>query len=127
MRKELEMVLEDGSKKLLPFEANGATAILYRMTFHEDLMVTMNGLSTANMDTLVGAKLAYIMNAQAEGVTGDLCMDNFIHFAAGFDGICLIEKLDEFVSIYLGNRVTTSDAKKEDAQLTEKSTPQSTS
>ena len=34
MRKELEMVLEDGSKKLLPFEANGATAILYRMTFH---------------------------------------------------------------------------------------------
>ena len=112
MRKELEMVLEDGNKKLLPFEANGATAILYRMTFHEDLMVTMNGLSTANMDTLVGAKLAYIMNAQAEGKTGDLSMDNFIHFAAGFDGICLIEKLDEFVSIYLGNRVTTSDAKK---------------
>ena len=47
------------------FEANGATAILYRMVFHEDLMVTMNNLSGANLDTLVGAKLAYIMHALA--------------------------------------------------------------
>ena len=127
MRKELEMVLEDGSKKLLPFEANGATAILYRMTFHEDLMVTMNNLASCNLDTLVGAKLAYVMHAQAEGKTTGLSMDDFIHWAAGFDGICLIEKLDEFVAIYLGNRATTSEPKKEDAQLTEKSTPESTS
>jgi hypothetical protein len=118
MRKELEMTMEDGSKKLLSFAANGATAILYRMTFHEDLMVTMNGLSGSNMDTLVGAKLAYIMHAQAEGDTGKLSMDGFIHWAAGFDGLSLIEGLDQFVAIYLGNRATTSEAKKADAQLT---------
>jgi hypothetical protein len=33
MVKEIEMTLEDGTTKVLPFEANGATAILYRMTF----------------------------------------------------------------------------------------------
>ena len=46
MRKEIEMTLEDGSIKPFSFEANGATAILYRMVFHEDLMVTMNNLSS---------------------------------------------------------------------------------
>ena len=120
MRKELEMTMEDGSTKHVVFEANGATAILYRMTFHQDLMVTMNSLSGEKMDTLVGAKLGYIMNAQASGNTGNLSMDDFIHWAAGFDGLSLIEKLDQLVSIYLGNRATTSEAKKENAQLTGK-------
>ena len=120
MVKEIEMTLENGTTKVLPFEANGATAILYRMTFHEDLMVTMNNLASADIDTLVGAKLGYIMAAQAAGKTSGLSMDDFIHWAAGFDGICIIEKLDAFVAIYLGNRATTSNANPKDAQLTEK-------
>jgi hypothetical protein len=121
MRKNIEMTLEDGSRKAFPFEANGATAILYRMVFHEDLMVTMNNLSGANMDTLVGAKLAYIMNAQSENTpTSRLSMDSFIHWAAGFDGMSLIENLDALVALYIGNRAMTSETKKEDAQLTGK-------
>lgn len=121
MRKEIEMTLEDGSIKPFSFEANGATAILYRMVFHEDLMVTMNNLSSANLDTLVGAKLAYIMHAQADSTpTSQLSLDDFIHWAAGFDGMSLIEGLDSFVAVYLGNRTPTTEPKKEDAQLTEK-------
>mgnify|MGYP007064924869 CR=1 FL=1 len=121
MRKDIEMTMEDGSKKSLPFEANGATAILYRFVFHEDLMVTMNRLSSTDMDTLVGAKLAYIMHAQAASTpTSELSMDDFIHWAARFDGMSLIEGLDSFVALYLGNRATTAEPKKEDAQLTGK-------
>ena len=109
MRKEIEMTMEDGSKKLLPFEANGATAIRYRMVFHEDLMLTMNSLSGENVDTLIGAKLGYIMNAQAEKRTQDLSMDDFITWAAAFDGMSLVESLEAFVSLYLGNRYSTSE------------------
>ena len=83
-------------------------------------MVTMNNLTSENIDTLVGTKLGYIMAAQAAGKTSGLSMDDFIHWAAGFDGICLIEKLDEFVAIYLGKRATTSASKPTVAQLTEK-------
>ena len=32
----------------------------------------------------------------------------------------LIEGLDSFVAVYLGNRMATTEPKKEDAQLTEK-------
>lgn len=120
MRKEIEMTMEDGEKKSLPFVANGATPIYFRMAFHEDLMVQMNQLATADVDTMLGAKLAYVMNAQAEGAEKDLSMDGFIHWAAGFDGLCLIEKMEDFVTIYLGNRVTTAEAKKGAAQLTAK-------
>ena len=121
MRKEIEMTLEDGSIKPFSFEANGAAAILYRMAFHEDLMVTMNSLSSANLDTLVSAKLAYIMHAQADGTpTSQLSLYDFIHWAAGFDGMNLIEGLDSFVAVYLGNRTATTEPKKEAAQLTEK-------
>lgn len=109
MRKDIELTLEDGTKKLLPFEANGATAIRYRMVFHEDLMVTMNSLSGENVDTLIGAKLGYIMNAQAEKRTQNLSMDDFIAWAAAFDSVSLVESLEAFVSLYLGNRYSTSE------------------
>lgn len=69
----------------------------------------------------VGAKLAYIMHAQAESIpSSTLSMNDFIHWAAGFDGMSLIEGLDSFVAVYLGNRIATTEPKKEDAQLTGK-------
>ena len=47
-------------------------------------------------------------------------LDDFIHWTAGFDGMSLIEGLESFVAVYLGNRVATTEPKKEDAQLTGK-------
>ena len=120
MKKEIEMTMEDGSKKLLPFEANGATAIFYRTTFGEDFMMKLNNLSGTEADTLIGAKLGYIMNRQAEQKLTGLSMDSFIHWAAEFDGMSLLESLEQFVTLYLGNRITTVETKKADAQLTGK-------
>ena len=109
--KEIEMTLEDGTRKPFSFEANGATAILYRMVFHEDLMVTMNNLSSADLDTLVGAKLAYIMHAQAEGTpTSQLSLDDFIHWVEGFDGV--ITEFDENLWSSLVDHVTVMKDKK---------------
>lgn len=69
----------------------------------------MNNLSSANLDTLVGAKLTYIMHAQAEGTPAShLSLDDFILWAAGFDGMILIDGLDSFVAVYLGNRMATT-------------------
>lgn len=58
------MTLEDCTRKPFSFEANGATAILYRMVFHEDLMVTMNNLSSADLGYLGRCK-ACIHHARA--------------------------------------------------------------
>jgi hypothetical protein len=127
MRKELEMTLEDGSKKLLPFEANGATPILYKNAFGEDLLMKINAMDKDHFDTLFGAKLAYVMARQAEGKLTGLSFDDFIRFTGKFDGLSLFEDTDKFFTLYLGNRMSTAKPKKEDAQLTEKSTQESIS
>lgn len=54
-----------------------------------------------------------------EGVL-PICLQISYFCAAGFDSMSLIEGSDSFAAVYLGNRTTTTESKKEDVQLTGK-------
>lgn len=123
MYKEIALNTQDG-KKTFGFLATGTTAYRFRQVFHKDLMVMLNNmenLTDENADTSVGDELAYIMNAQAEKKDmNKLNVDDFLTWADQFDGAELFLHMQEFVSLYLGNRKTTSSAKKEAAPQTGK-------
>ena len=72
-------------------------------------------------DMTVGEKLAFIMNCQAEKRDmNKLNVETFVEWADQFDGAELFMHMQDFVSLYLGSRVTSSKAKKAAAQLSAK-------
>ena len=117
------MDTQEGVKKF-GFLATGTTAYRYRQVFHKDLMVTLNNMENVDADTAdtsVGDKLAYIMNAQAERKDmNKLSFDGFLEWADQFDGATLFLHMQEFITMYLGSRETTSDPKKAAARPTGK-------
>lgn len=44
MRKNINMHMADGTEKAIAFEANGGTAIRYRMIFHKELIQSITGM-----------------------------------------------------------------------------------
>lgn len=123
MYKELDLETSEGVKTF-GFLATGTTATRYRLAFGTDLMVSLMALNSDNavdIDMTVGDKLAYIMNAQAEGKDmSKLNMDSFLAWADQFDGAELSGHLNDFTGLYFGSRKTTSTAKKEDGPQTVK-------
>lgn len=123
MYKEIELNTQEG-EKTFSFLATGTTAHRFRQVFHKDLMVMLNkmeGADNEQTDMGVGDELAYIMNAQAEKKDmNTLNMDGFYEWADQFDGAELFLHMQDFVTLYLGNRKTTSSAKKADAPQTVK-------
>ncbi len=123
MYKEIDLDTQEGVKKF-GFLATGTTAYRYRQVFHKDLMVTLNNMENVDADTAdtsVGDKLAYIMNAQAERKDmNKLSFDGFLEWADQFDGATLFLHMQEFITMYLGSRETTSDPKKAAARPTGK-------
>ncbi len=124
MYQEISLRLVDGSEKKFPFLATGTTAFRYKQIFHQDLMILLNKMENDQddqTDMTVGDKLAFVMNAQAEKKDMNaLNVDTFLAWADQFDGAQLFLHMQEFVSLYLGSRRTSSKPKKETAQLKEK-------
>lgn len=88
MRKTLTI-----GEKEIALASNAATAILYKQTFHEDLLKSVSNLSTAPGDELEAVekiqKLAFIMNKQASdnfsALIGKLTENDFIEWLCGFE------------------------------------------
>lgn len=125
MFKVLTMTLADGeTKKEFGFLAVGTTAYRYRQVFRTDLMKDITNLINGSLDAIgdnadfsVSDKLAFIMNAQAEKKDmNNLNNDMFIEWLEQFDSITLVEHINDFIGIYLGNKKSTSNPKKEDEQ-----------
>ena len=123
MFKEIELETQEGKKKFR-FLATGTTAYRFRQVFHQDLMVMLNNMEKVEegrADTSVGDKLAYIMNMQAEGKdTKTLNFDSFLEWCDQFEGAELFLHMQDFVSLYIGSRATTSVPKKAVARPTGK-------
>lgn len=123
MYKEIDLGTQDGVKKFA-FLATGTTAHRFRQVFHKDLMVMLNKMESADNEQTnmgIGDELAYIMNAQAEKKDmNTLSADGFLDWADQFDGAELFLHMQDFITLYLGNRKTTSSAKKADAPQTAK-------
>jgi hypothetical protein len=87
-------------------------------------MILLNKMENSEddqTDMTVGDKLAFIMNAQAEKRDmNTLNVDAFLEWADQFDGAELFLHMQEFVTLYLGSRKTTSKPKKDPSRPTGK-------
>lgn len=121
MFKEITLRCTNGKEAPFGFLATGTTAFRYKQVFHQDLMILLNKMENDQddqTDMTVGEKLAFIMNAQAEGKEmNQLNVEKFLEWADQFDGAELFMHMQDFVALYLGSRKSTSKAKKAAAQL----------
>ena len=106
-------------EKTIPMRATAATALRYREVFKEDLLVR---LDKARRDTNsyenieLYERLAYIMEASAEKKDmSKLSAADFDAWLDGFEFIDMINAGIDIMSLYYGNKETTSTAKKKDA------------
>ena len=121
MFQEITLKTCEEGEKPFSFLATGTTAYRFKQVFHQDLMILLNKMENNDddqTDMTVGDKLAFIMNSQAEKVDmNTLNVDAFLVWADQFDGAELFLHMQEFISLYLGSRKTSSLPKKEAAQL----------
>ena len=113
MYKELTLKCANGEDRIFKFLACGSTAYRYQQLFHEDLMTKLSKMEQET-DYTVGDKLAYIMNAQAEGKDmKTLNYDSFISWLDQIESSEILAHMEELVGLYVGSRLTTSLPKKE--------------
>lgn len=122
MYKEITLKRSNGEEKVYKFLSSGATAYRYRQVFHEDLMLQLKHMSVFesgksddnNADSTVLDKLAFIMNAQAEGKNiKTLNFDSFVDWAEELESGELLRVLGEILNLYLGSKVSQITAKKD--------------
>ena len=121
MFKQITLTTNDGEDKAFKFLATGTTAYRYRQIFNQDLMVQLNkmrtfqdsGMLDETADSTIFAKLAFIMNAQAEGKNmNTLNLDSFFVWADQFPGMEIPTHAPEIIELYLGSKETKSIPKK---------------
>ena len=121
---KVNLKLADGTEKEFGMLATGTTAYRYKQIFKGELMRYVTKLVNKELD-YVGEnadcscvdKLAFIMNCTAEGK--DLNKQNFTSFLAfmeQLDSGAIINAMGDIISIYLGNKESTSEPKKEEEQ-----------
>lgn len=122
MFKQINLNTIDGEQRAFKFLASGTTAYRYRQVFHQDLMMQLNkmglfreeGASEEAVDTTVIEKLAFIMNAQADGKNmNTLNFDSFLEWADQFSSMEMITHASEIVEVYLDSKATSSIPKKD--------------
>ena len=122
MYKEIKLLTNDGEEKAFKFLASGTTAYRYRQVFNQDLMVQLSkmkvyqekGASDETVDATLFEKLAFIMNAQAEGKDmKTLNFDSFLEWVDQFPGMEILTHAPEIIELYLGTKVTKSVPKKD--------------
>lgn len=122
MFKTITMKMADGTTKDFDFLAVGSTQYRYKQLFKQELMKDITKLVDSDSNSLgedadftVSDKLAFVMNCQAE--KKDLNNQNFetfLEWIEQFDSSESIKHMREFIGIYLGNKESTSEPKKED-------------
>lgn len=122
MFKTITMKMADGTTKDFDFLAVGSTQYRYKQLFKQELMRDITKMVNADTndigndaDFTVSDKLAFIMNCQAEKKDlNNQNFDTFLEWIEQFDSSELIKHMGEFIGIYLGNKESTSEPKKED-------------
>ncbi len=128
MYKQIKMRMTDGSIQDIPFMATGSTPIRYRMMYHADLTKDLTKLINAsNMtlsddaDLIVLDRLAFLMNCHAEHRDMNALDPNeLVDWLDKFEAGEMLGHVNEIIAIYLGNKESTSEPKKDDEPLTER-------
>ncbi len=122
MYKEIKLITIEGEETAFKFLATGTTAYRYRQVFNQDLMLHLSkmkvyqekGASDETVDATLFEKLAFIMNAQAEGKDMKMLnFDLFLEWADQFSGAELLTHAPEIIELYLGSKITMSVPKKD--------------
>ena len=122
MYREINLTTINGEEPEFKFLATATTAYRYRQIFNQDLMAQLNKMQTLqnggtpdeSIDSTIFEKLAFIMNAQAEGKDmKTLNFEAFMKWADQFEAMELITHAPEIVELYLGSKVTKSIPKKD--------------
>lgn len=120
MYKEISLKMANGTNRTIGFLAVGSTPYRYKQLFRQDLlkditkMINKDRTVSDDADFSVIDKLAFTMNCQAE--KKDMNLQNYETFLAWVDGFETSELMDhasEIIGVYLGNKESTSDPKKE--------------
>lgn len=106
----------DGGKEL-KLAANAATPFRYKQLFNEDLLKLFYKSTKSEDDGMVlgdvCAKLAYIMNQQAEQVDmNTISMDAFFSWLENYDAMELISVGKQIMDTYLASSNPSVEAKK---------------
>ena len=113
MYKEITLKDIHGGERKVPFLASASTAYRFNQIFHEDLMTKLTKMET-EADYAIADKLAFVMNAQAEGKDmKTLNYDSFLAWLDGLESSEVLVHIEEIVGLYLGSKLTSSIAKKE--------------
>ena len=127
----ITMDLYDGSTKDVEILANAATPFRYKMIFHEDLLTKFanaereeNGIKKYDIDFM--PQLTFIMAKQAEAKKNPkikletLNELEFINWLEEFDSMAIENNSEQIMDVYMGNVQTSSDAKKNIDEQSEK-------
>lgn len=113
MRKEVILESPTGEQQTYPMLATAATAIRYKYTFHEDLIQQMQKLDMENINFDLINQLAYVMNCEAKEVKcQDMSYDDYFNWCSRIDSGSIIDHAGDIITTYVGNRATSSIAKK---------------
>lgn len=104
----------DGERELA-LKSNAATIIAYHETFHEDLLndmikMSQGGLGPTETATTV-ARMAYIMNRQAQGELEKLGTQDFYEWLSDFGSTELFEIMADVIEVWNDNAKTASKPK----------------
>lgn len=126
MYKEIEIELADGTVQMMPFKACGTTSIRYHQFTRSEILKDVAIPNTPdNYYALDSAysKLAYIMNKQATAKTvadmNNINEDDYFEWLENFASLEFATKSAQLLDIYLNNKETTVDSKKNPGQQTE--------
>ena len=113
MYKEITLKRVNGEERAFKFLASASTAYRYKQIFQEDLMSKMTNMEK-ELDYSLTDKLAYIMNAQAEGKDMKaLNYDSFLEWLDKLESSEILLHAEEIMGLYLGSKLTSSVSKKE--------------
>ena len=100
-------------------EAQGQTDIALDELAPETLQIFLSIAGSGELDAI--SKLAYIMNKAAEGADmKTLDVEGYLDWLEQFETMEFLTHAMDILGLYMSNRMTTSNPKKEPAQLTEK-------
>lgn len=129
----IALTAENEEKIDVEMAANAATVIRYKAVFHEDLQKDITPVleslykdaeaninAYGDINTEVLSKMAYIMHMQATDGIKKANYDSYMDWISGFGPMAFIEGAAEIIALYFGQKVSTSNPKKEGAPQIEK-------
>ena len=130
---EIEMTLESGEVEILPLKATASTVLRFRQFTGKELVNVLTSVIESLTSKDVGmfdsgltdllesvSQIAYVMNKQATAKTvqdiASMNKDDYLVWLDKYPPMEFLDKAGEIIDVYMNNTKTSSDAKKNPGQ-----------